>query len=192
MNQFEIVDAAIKFAVDAHAGQTRKSGGAPVILHPLEAAAICATITLDPEVIAAAALHDTVEDTKVTVDQLREAFGPRVARIVAGESEDKREGSPASSTWKLRKQEFLDSLENACEEELVVSLCDKLSNMRSFHRDVKARGDAIWNNFNQKDPHEHAWYYRSIAQITKQTLGHTDAWTEYNRLTEEVFSRYDS
>ena len=65
------VDKAIIFAVNAHAGTERRGKGFPYIIHPLEAVSIVATITSDPELLAAAALHDTVEDTDVTVDQIR-------------------------------------------------------------------------------------------------------------------------
>ena len=134
---------------------------------------------------------DVVEDAGVTAEQLEREFGPRVARIVAGESEDKREGRRAADTWKERKQEAVDHLSKGSWEELAVCLGDKLSNMRSFRREIDGRGDGLWESFNQKDPREHAWYYRSLAEAMRPALGDTAAWQEYHRLTEEVFSRYD-
>ena len=74
-----LVEEAIHFATDAHQGQMRKSVKTPYILHPLEVANICATITTDQEVLAAAILHDTVEDTDTTMEELRLRFGERVA-----------------------------------------------------------------------------------------------------------------
>ena len=75
----ELLDRAILFAVKAHAGTERRGKGFPYIVHPMEAVSIAATITSDQEILAAAALHDTVEDTDVTIEQIRSEFGDRVA-----------------------------------------------------------------------------------------------------------------
>lgn len=71
-----LVDAAIRFAVDAHAGTERRGKGFPYVIHVLEAMSIVATMTSAPELLAAAALHDTVEDTDVTLDALRSVSAP--------------------------------------------------------------------------------------------------------------------
>ena len=78
----DLLDRAIIFAVNAHHNTERRGKGFPYIVHPMEAVAIVATITPDQELLAAAALHDTIEDTDVTVEQIREAFGDRVAELV--------------------------------------------------------------------------------------------------------------
>ena len=88
----ELLDRAILFAVKAHAGTERRGKGFPYIVHPMEAMEIVATITPDQELLAAAALHDTVEDTDVTVEQIREEFGERIANLVASESDVMIEG----------------------------------------------------------------------------------------------------
>ena len=82
-----LLDRAIIFAVRAHAGTERRGKGFPYIVHPMEAVSIAATITSDQEILAAAALHDTVEDTDVTVDQIRSEFGERIASLVAAETD---------------------------------------------------------------------------------------------------------
>lgn len=82
-----VLDEAIIFATKAHAGTERRGKGFPYIVHPLEAVSIVATLTADQELLAAAALHDVLEDTDVTEDQLRERFGDRVAKAVVAESE---------------------------------------------------------------------------------------------------------
>ena len=68
----ELLDRAIVFAVRAHAGTERRGKGFPYIVHPMEAVEIVATMTSDQELMAAAALHDTVEDTDVTMEQIFE------------------------------------------------------------------------------------------------------------------------
>ena len=182
-----ILDKAIIFAVQAHNGTLRKGTVTPYILHPLEAAAIVATMTDDEEVIAAAVLHDVLEDTPATVNQLIEEFGKRVAAFVSAESENKREDRPATETWKLRKQETIDALYN--EKQLTVKMIaigDKLSNVRAMYRDYQAIGDRLWDRFNQKDKSEHGWYYRSIADATME-LSEYPAWQEYERLVSLLF-----
>ena len=129
----------------------------------MEAAAIVAAMTDDEEVIAAAVLHDTVEDTAVTLDEICKQFGKRVAELVAAESANKREDKPAASTWKIRKEETIEHLKTAPKEVKMLTLGDKLSNIRSICRDYEAQGDALWQRFNQKDKNEHRWYYKSIA-----------------------------
>lgn len=181
-----VLDNAIIFAVNAHRGQFRKGSNAPYILHPMEAAAIVGSMTEDDEVIAAAVLHDTVEDTDATIEEIRERFGSRVAELVAEESENKREDLPAASTWKIRKEETLALLKTAPKEVKMLTLGDKLSNIRSICRDYETLGDALWQRFNQKDKNEHGWYYKSIADCLSD-LCEYPAYKEYAYLVEKVF-----
>ena len=188
MGKESLIDRAVEYAAHCHAGQVRKGSGMPYIVHPMEAAAICAGFTEDLEVIVAAALHDVVEDTDATVDEVRELFGERVATLVAGESEDKREGLPPEETWRLRKEESIEHLRCADDPGVrMVCLGDKLSNIRAIQRDHDSLGDAVWQRFNQKDPAEHAWYYRTIADLLKDDLGDTEAWLEYAHRVRAVF-----
>ncbi|MBO6079741.1 MAG: bifunctional (p)ppGpp synthetase/guanosine-3',5'-bis(diphosphate) 3'-pyrophosphohydrolase, partial [Bacteroidales bacterium] len=82
----QLFDKALKFATDAHSGTERRGKGFPYIIHPMEAVAIVATITSDQELLAAAVLHDTVEDTDVTIEDIRKEFGERVATLVQHET----------------------------------------------------------------------------------------------------------
>ena len=191
MSKENLLEKAVAFAAQKHAGQHRKGTNLPYIVHPMEAAAICASFTDDVEVLAAAVLHDVVEDAGVTVAEIGERFGSRVAAIVAGESEDKREGVPAAQTWKVRKAESIEHLRGAGDAGVrMVCLGDKLSNIRSIQRDYEELGDELWQRFNQKDPAEHAWYYSTIADVLEADLGDTDAWREYRRRVEEVFGKW--
>lgn len=100
-----VLDEAIIFAVNAHSGYMRKGSKTPYILHPLEAASITATITEDERVMAAAVLHDVVEDTYVTIEDVQGKFGDYISGLVAAETENKREGESKEDTWRVRKQE---------------------------------------------------------------------------------------
>lgn len=185
------IDDAIIFAVKAHGGINRKKTTIPYILHPMEAAAIVAGMTDDRDTIIGALLHDVIEDTKTTAEQLEGLFGERVATLVAAVSENKRESEPPEETWLIRKQETVDALNST--EDLAVKMIvvgDKLSNIRAMYRDYLAVGDELWQRFNQKNPRMHAWYYRAVMQATTELKEHP-AWQECNALVEKVFARYD-
>ena len=183
----ELVSEAIAFAVKAHDGMRRKKSNAPYILHPMEAAVIVGTMTDDQNLIAAAALHDVVEDAEISIEEVEEKFGKRVRELVESETEDKRADLPPSETWRIRKEESLMFLKNTDDiGVLMVWLGDKLANMRSLYRDFKVEGNNMWQRFNQKDINQQAWYYRSIVEYTKR-LSDTSAWLEYKKLTELVF-----
>ena len=188
----ELVSEAVVFAVRAHDGMRRKNSDAPYILHPMEAAVIVGTMTADQNVIAAAALHDVVEDAGVTIEEVEEKFGKRVRDLVASETEDKRADLPPAATWRIRKEETLAILRDTDDMDVLrVWLGDKLANMRAIHQNHKAEGDAMWQRFNQKDPREHAWYYGRIVELTER-LSDTSAWLEYKALTELVFGKGES
>ena len=166
----------------------RKKSEAPYILHPMEAAVIVGTMTDDQNLIAAAALHDVVEDAGVTIEEIEQRFGKRVKELVASETEDKRADLPPEDTWRIRKEESLAVLKKTDDiGVLMLWLGDKLANMRSIYRDFKIEGVAMWQRFNQKDVNQQAWYYRSIIELTER-LSHTSAWLEYKTLTELVFA----
>ena len=181
------VTKAIEFAAKAHDGMCRKKDNTPYILHPLEAATIVGTMTDDQDIISAALLHDVVEDTGITIEEIEEEFGVRVRKLVESETENKRADLPPTATWRIRKEESLEVLKNTDDiAVLMVWLGDKVANMRSIYRDFKVEGDAMWQRFNQKDAKEQAWYYRSILRLTER-LADTSAWLEYKTLTELVF-----
>lgn len=182
-----LFEEAIEFAVRAHSGAMRKRESSPYILHPMEAAAIVGTMTSDDEVLAAAVLHDTVEDAGVSIEEIRERFGERVAILVASETENKRPGQDKKATWHVRKTESLEVLKTAADPGVkLLWLGDKLSNIRSFYRAWRISGNGLWHSFNQDDPAEQAWYYRSIdAQLSD--LHDQDAWQEFHYLVEMIF-----
>ena len=185
----ELVSEAIAFAVKAHDGMRRKKSDIPYILHPMEAAVIVGTMSEDQNLIAAAALHDVVEDAGITIEEIEERFGKRVRELVESETEDKRADLPPAATWRIRKEESLAVLKNTDDiAVLMVWLGDKLANMRAIYRDFKVEGHAMWQRFNQKDVAEQAWYYRSIVALTER-LSDTSAWIEYKTLTDLVFEK---
>ena len=183
----EVLDRAIIFAVKAHSGTERRGKGYPYIVHPLEAVEIVATMTNDQELLAAAALHDTVEDTDVTIEQIRTEFGDRIAALVAAESDEIPAGVSEEDSWHTRKQAAIDRLGKASLEAKMVALGDKLSNMRAIARDFAVLGDALWNLFHAKDPKDHEWHYRGLADALRE-LEDTFAYKEFENLINQVFA----
>lgn len=183
----DLLDKAIEFAVKKHSGQVRKLAGSPYILHPLEVAAIASTITVDPETLAACVLHDTIEDTETTYEEIEENFGRRVALLVMTETEDKRVNLPEWATWKLRKQETLAILKNTKDISVkIMWLSDKLSNIRSFYREKCVNNVNIFSHLNQKDPAQQGWYYKCIISYLSD-LKDTAAYKEFVFLVSKVF-----
>ena len=182
----DLLDRAIVFAVRAHAGTERRGKGFPYIVHPMEAVEIVATMTPDQELLAAAALHDTVEDTDVTVEQIRAEFGERIASLVAAESDIKVSGVSEEENWHIRKQAAIDRLTAAPHDAKIVALGDKLSNMRAIARDYAMQGDALWNLFHVKDRKDHEWHYRGLANALRE-LQDTFAYKEFEQLINQVF-----
>jgi (p)ppGpp synthase/HD superfamily hydrolase len=157
-----ILDQALNFAACAHQTQKRKGSGIPYIVHPVGVMLLLWQAgETDPEVLAAALLHDTVEDTGATLDQLRETFGARIAAIVQGCSEpDKRAG------WEARKQHTVAFIKTAPYAVLLVTVADKLHNLRSLMDDHHSQGEALWTRF-KRGRAETEWYYRAIVDSLK-------------------------
>jgi len=181
----KLLTLAIEFAARAHEGQARKGSDTPYIVHPMEAMAIAATMTDDAEILAAAALHDVVEDCGVSEAELRRLFGERVARMVMFETE--RKEPDAAASWQKRKLRTVNRLRAADRAGLILTLADKLSNLRAMDRDLHALGPALWQRFNQKNPSMHHWYYASILEALRE-LEDTAAWQEYSYLLARVFA----
>lgn len=175
-----MVDKAARFAMKAHEGAFRKGTRVPYIVHPLETAVIVSMMTDDEEVICAALLHDVVEDAGVTEHQLRELFGSRVTELVLEETEDK------SRSWKERKTATIKRLKTASRESKIITLGDKLSNIRCTARDSIALGERIWERFHEKRKSEHAWYYIGVAKELGE-LSSYPAYHEYIGLCRRVF-----
>lgn len=181
-----LIDRAIIFATNAHKNVMRKGSDLPYILHPLETGIIVSTLTDDETIIAAAILHDVLEDTDTSYEELKAEFGES-ADLVRLETEDKRRNLPPEATWKVRKQETINHLMQETRIGVKqIALADKLSNIRSMYRDYQTLGDSLWERFHEKRPSEQGWYYKSLVTALKD-LEHTMAYQEYKILVEKVF-----
>ena len=178
---------AIVFATNAHSGQTRKGKNTPFIVHPLNALVVASSITDDEDILCASVLHDTVEDTPVTKEEIETKFGKRVAHLVMSDSEDKMRHLSEEDSWLMRKQATLDALERASYDEKIICLADKLANVRELAKDYADLGEKLWERFNQKDKKMHGWYYLGIAERLTE-LKETLAYKEYLHLCNKIFN----
>lgn len=125
------LEEAYRFALAAHGGQTRKSGE-PFINHPLEVALILAELHLDTATLKAALLHDVVEDSEVTLDEVRERFGDEVAELVDGVTKLGRiefESLSEQQSNNLRKMLIAMAKDIRV---ILIKLADRLHNMRTL------------------------------------------------------------
>lgn len=154
-----LIASAMELTVKAHQNQVRKGSDIPYLIHPLAVGMILAKAGCSGEVIAAGMLHDTIEDTSLTLACIRDALGERVSSIVKGASEPDK-----SLSWEERKGHTIAYLKTAPLEVRFVALADKLDNIRAIASDYEGRGDAIWEIFNRgKD--DQKWYYESLVQV---------------------------
>ena len=174
------IEEAIIYATVMHQGKVRKLGNTPYILHPLEVAQILSAMTDDQDVITAGILHDIVEDTDGTLDEIEKRFGERVAFLVSSESENAYPGESKDATWKRRKEESLKVLKDTDDQGVrMLWLADKLANIRSLAGGYSEHGEQIWESFHQRDPEMQHWYYRTIAEQLELSLNKTGAFKEF-------------
>lgn len=152
-----IIEQAIIFATIAHDGQLRKSTMVPYISHPYAVGMLLQKECRSDEVVAAGILHDTLEDTETSFEELVEQFGLYVAELVLAASEEDK-----SLSWEVRKQRTIDALPFADIELIHIITADKLHNLRSIRTDLEMHGEITWDRFNRGKTSQF-WYYSNIV-----------------------------
>ncbi|MBQ1691525.1 MAG: bifunctional (p)ppGpp synthetase/guanosine-3',5'-bis(diphosphate) 3'-pyrophosphohydrolase, partial [Erysipelotrichaceae bacterium] len=133
---------------------------------------------------------DTVEDTDVTIEEIKETFGSRVADLVSYESEDKRDNINKEQTWKERKRETIDLMAKSKDiGAKMVCLADKVSNLRSLHLGLLDKGEDFWQVFNMKDPLMHYWYHDELRRALSDLCDYS-VYKEYCFLIDTIFGKY--
>jgi (p)ppGpp synthase/HD superfamily hydrolase len=172
----DIIEKALEVASQAHEKQYRKRTKIPYITHPAAVGMILLKEGYDEEIVAAGILHDTVEDTDLSLDDIENMFGHRIAEIVYGCSEPDK-----SLPWEDRKNHTIEYLKTAPKEVRVVACADKLHNVRSILKDYQQDGEAVWDRFN-RGKEQQEWYYRNVAE----SLGSLGPFELQQQLTREV------
>ncbi|WP_348981345.1 HD domain-containing protein [Bacillus sp. DNRA2] len=137
------------------------------------------------EVIAAGILHDTLEDTNTTYEELEKQFGTRIAKLVRAASEIDK-----SLPWQERKQHTIDQLKSAYLEEIQVITADKLHNLKSIQEDLEQYGTDIWKRFNAGKRDQH-WYYASIVKSLLPRKKEFKLISELVKTVKNVFGSLD-
>ena len=181
----EFLNRAILFAVDKHKNQVRKGTMIPYIVHPLETMTILLNMEADIELLAVGVLHDTVEDTDATEEEILTVFGERVASLVLKHSEDK------SKTWQERKTKAIEEVKGSEKEYQMLILADKVSNMRSCARDLRSfeKEENFWKRFNApKDRQE--WYYRNMFHALSEMAVFAETASVYQEMRDLYIEIY--
>ncbi|MCP2033444.1 (p)ppGpp synthase/HD superfamily hydrolase [Planomicrobium sp. HSC-17F08] len=152
-----LIELAIGFAAFKHAGQVRKGTSIPYISHPFAVGMMLQQADESEEVVAAGILHDTLEDTAATEEEIRTVFGEQVLLLVKAASEPDK-----SRPWEDRKHHTVSKLAARSREELAIIVADKLHNLRSIRLDLEETGEEVWNRFN-RGKEQQEWYYRGIV-----------------------------
>jgi (p)ppGpp synthase/HD superfamily hydrolase len=157
--ELPITRAALEFAAAQHAGQRRDADQAPFILHPLEVAQLLRGRDYPDHVVAAGVLHDLLEDTDVSLMELRERFGERVAGLVSAVSEP-----PGGGDYAERKARLREAVAHANADAAAVYAADKVAKVREL-RLALVRRDM------EADPEKLAHYWASL-ELLEYRLGH--------------------
>ena len=182
-----IVERALIFAAEAHQGAFRKQTTIPYILHPAEVCAIATTMTQDPEILAAALLHDVAEDTEYSLEDIRRIFGSRIADLVEADTEKSYPDQKKSKTWQKRKEDSLAVLKDSSDIAVkILWLSDKLSSLRGIYARYVEVGDAVWKSFNQQNPEKQYWYYSTVLKYVS-VLKEYPVYDEYRTLLRRIF-----
>lgn len=158
------LESALRWAAECHHGQTRKGGSIPYVQHVVAVAMILGRLGCTEDVVIAGLLHDVVEDTTATLDDVRDRFGNLVGDLVAHCSEVKLDDQGRKRPWIDRKRDHLTALLSAPPEARAVILADKLHNLTSIIADLN-EGRHVWSLFNAERERV-LWYYReSISTL---------------------------
>lgn len=171
---------AWEFAAEAHAGQRRKGDGSPYMLHPLEVAEIIVGDRADEGMVAAALLHDVLEDTETEPARIADLFGSDVGELVYALSDDSRITDYASRKRALRSQ--VDSAGSRAQR---IYAADKLANSRELLRAWRAEGEAIEGRY--KAPISlRILIWREDLRMVRSRLGETPVVTALEEQLETL------
>ena len=157
-----LIDTAAEMAALAHEGQHRKAGGIPYIAHPCATAVHLAHWGYGEEAIAAALVHDVVEDTSYTLEDIKKSLGPKVARLVKACTEPDK-----SQSWLERKEHTLSVVERTRSRDIKAIICaDKAHNLRCMEKELELKGEKAWEQFRQGREAQ-SWFYQALCHLTR-------------------------
>jgi len=174
---------AVNWALELHSHHLRKGTSIPYVSHLFAVTAMVLEAGGTEEEATAAILHDAVEDSPATVEEVRERFGDEVAEIVDGCTDAYDEPKPP---WKERKLAYIEHLKHAPESGVLVSLADKTHNARAILADYRDIGDDLWGRFTAGREGT-LWYYRTLRDVLSERAD-----GRLTRLAEEFSQTVDA
>lgn len=180
-----LIFKAIRFSAKAHEGHVRKGLRVPYIYHPMDVGRILMDMGCPEELVAAGILHDTVEDTDVTIEVIKKEFGDKVAKIVAEATEPEEIHS-----WIKRKEHTIENLKTASDEALHLICADKFDNLRSIRLDIQRVGEKAWESFS-RPKEDQRWYYESILAVLDERINKEPLLGLLVRLKREIHRVFD-
>lgn len=173
---------AIEFATQAHAGQIRKITGFPYIIHPLNVGNLLMQNKASQDIIVSGILHDTIEDTVITYENLKDTFNQHIADLVLSVTEGDK-----SLDWTTRKMNSLTKYKSATEDTLLILSADKIDNLNSIASELVHFGPSIWESFT-KPKSDQKWYYQELLNIFKSHhFPYPHLIQEMERLSQLIF-----
>ena len=173
-----LIERAVALAVSAHDGQVRKEAPMPYIGHLIEVGLILARHGFSDGVIAAGIVHDVVEDTNITADELRHLLGDEVADIIVLVTHDD------TLSWEEKKKAYIESVRGAGSEAKAVSLADKIANAHSLIAAHQAQGSTVWSYFNA-GREKKIWFEEAMLDMFRVSFAHSMV-GEYEGLVAEM------
>ncbi|HEX3976764.1 MAG TPA: HD domain-containing protein [Solirubrobacteraceae bacterium] len=165
LHDLSLARAAVVYAEEFHRGQRRESDEAPFVLHPLEVAALLHNSGHREVVVAAGILHDTVEDTPTTSQEIHQRFGPEVAALVEALTED-----PTIKGFAARKTALREQIAAAGPDATSIYAADKVTKVRELRARMAADLDLLRSNERDRARLEH--YRESLVMLEEATPGH--------------------
>jgi (p)ppGpp synthase/HD superfamily hydrolase len=164
---------ALRYAVIAHGDQTRKGTKIPYIAHLLAVSALVLEAGGNEVQAIAALLHDAAEDCggQPRLDDIRHRFGAEVGDIVEACSDSLVENPAKKKPWKKRRTEYIAHLREVDEKVLLISIADKLHNVRAILEDLRTHGPTVWDRFNAGKA-DQLWYYGELAKVFRDPKNH--------------------
>lgn len=160
-----IFEQALRIAAVAHAGQVRKEGGVPYIVHPVTVAHMLGSYGCSEAVLAAALLHDVLEDTDVTEESLRSDMGQYIVDLIIPLTQQD------IPDWRKKKEAYIEAVCAASEETKLVALADKIHNAESLLDVYQREGEATWSYFNASRE-DKLWFEESMLAMLLAGIQH--------------------
>lgn len=172
-----LIEKATRIAVVAHQNQTRKGDGLPYIIHPFMVAMKLIRYGFSEETVAAALVHDVLEDTDFPEKELKKQLGDKVLEIVKTVTNDD------TLVWEEKKKKYIETVKNGSIEAKVVATADKIHNLESLLTAYEEQGPTIWQKFNQ-GKEQKVWFEKEMLKMLKKTWQHPLI-DEYKALLEK-------